>query len=251
LSQAYPIVDHAYDVVVVGAGGEGLRATIGMVAGGLKAACISRVFPTRSHTVAAQDGIAAELANMSDDSWQWHMYDTVKGSDWLGDQDAIEYMYRPAAEVVLELEHFGLPFSRTEDGRIYQRAFGGHMQEFGQHPAQRACAAADRMGHALLHTLYQQCLRHPVEFFTEYFILDLIMEEDVCSGGHHLVLGRWVNPLLPGAYGGAGYRRVWPHFFLMHLGAYVHGRRRRHGAARGLAPATLTRANRSRRHLMR
>jgi succinate dehydrogenase / fumarate reductase, flavoprotein subunit len=182
MSQAYPIVDHAYDVVVVGAGGAGLRATMGMAAGGLKTACISKVFPTRSHTVAAQGGIAAALANMSDDSWQWHMYDTVKGSDWLGDQDAIEYMCRHAAEVVLELEHFGLPFSRTEDGRIYQRAFGGHMQEFGQHPAQRACAAADRTGHALLHTLYQQCLKHRVEFYCEYFVLDLIMEDDVCRG---------------------------------------------------------------------
>ena len=182
MSQAYPVVDHTYDVVVVGAGGAGLRATMGMAAGGLKTACITKVFPTRSHTVAAQGGIAAALANMSADTWQWHMYDTVKGSDWLGDQDAIEYMCRNAAEVVLELEHFGLPFSRTDDGQIYQRAFGGHMQEFGKHPAQRACAAADRTGHALLHTLYQQCLKHKVEFYVEYFALDLIMEDGACRG---------------------------------------------------------------------
>jgi succinate dehydrogenase / fumarate reductase flavoprotein subunit len=182
MSQAYPIIEHTYDVVVVGAGGAGLRATMGMAAGGLKTACITKVFPTRSHTVAAQGGIAAALANMSADTWQWHMYDTVKGSDWLGDQDAIEYMCRNAAEVVLELEHFGLPFSRTDDGQIYQRAFGGHMQEFGKHPAQRACAAADRTGHALLHTLYQQCLKHKVEFYVEYFALDLIMENGACRG---------------------------------------------------------------------
>jgi succinate dehydrogenase / fumarate reductase, flavoprotein subunit len=182
MGQTYPIVDHTYDVVVVGAGGAGLRATMGMAAGGLKTACLSKVFPTRSHTVAAQGGIAAALSNMSDDAWQWHMYDTVKGSDWLGDQDAIEYMCRNAAEVVLELEHLGLPFSRTDDGRIYQRAFGGHMQEFGKHPAQRACAAADRTGHALLHMLYQQCLKHKVEFYVEYFALDLIMEDGACRG---------------------------------------------------------------------
>src|SRR6516164_687960 len=182
MSQAYPIIEHTYDVVVVGAGGAGLRATMGMAAGGLKTACITKVFPTRSHTVAAQGGIAAALANMSADTWQWHMYDTVKGSDWLGDQEAIEYMCRNAAEVVLELEHFGLPFSRTDDGQIYQRAFGGHMQEFGKHPAQRACAAADRTGHALLHTLYQQCLKHKVEFYVEYFALDLIMEDGACCG---------------------------------------------------------------------
>jgi succinate dehydrogenase / fumarate reductase, flavoprotein subunit len=182
MSRTYPIIDHAYDVVVVGAGGAGLRTTMGMAAGGLNTACISKVFPTRSHTVAAQGGIAAALGNMSDDSWQWHMYDTVKGSDWLGDQDAIEYMCRNAAEVVLELEHFGLPFSRTDEGKIYQRAFGGHMQEYGKHPAQRACAAADRTGHALLHTLYQQCLKHRVEFYVEFFVLDLIMDEGTCRG---------------------------------------------------------------------
>jgi succinate dehydrogenase / fumarate reductase flavoprotein subunit len=182
MSLAYLIIDHTYDVVVVGAGGAGLRATMGMAAGGLKTACLSKVFPTRSHTVAAQGGIAAALAITSDDSWHWHMYDTVKGSDWLGDQDAIEYMCRNAAEVVLELEHLGLPFSRTDDGKIYQRAFGGHMQEYGKHPAQRACAAADRTGHALLHTLYQQCLKHKVEFYVEYFVLDLIMDGDTCRG---------------------------------------------------------------------
>jgi succinate dehydrogenase / fumarate reductase flavoprotein subunit len=182
MSQAYTIVDHTYDVVVVGAGGAGLRATMGMAAGGLKTACITKVFPTRSHTVAAQGGIAAALANMSEDSWQWHMYDTVKGSDWLGDQDAIEYMCRNASDAVLELEHFGLPFSRNDDGTIYQRAFGGHMQEYGKHPAQRACAAADRTGHALVHTLYQQCLNHRVDFYVEYFALDLIMGDGACRG---------------------------------------------------------------------
>jgi succinate dehydrogenase / fumarate reductase flavoprotein subunit len=182
MSEAYTIVDHTYDVVVVGAGGAGLRATMGMAAGGLKTACITKVFPTRSHTVAAQGGIAAALANMSEDSWRWHMYDTVKGSDWLGDQDAIEFMCRNASDVVMELEHFGLPFSRNDDGTIYQRAFGGHMQEFGKHPAQRACAAADRTGHALVHTLYQQCLNHSVDFYVEYFALDLIMENGACRG---------------------------------------------------------------------
>ena len=180
---AYAIVDHTYDVVVVGAGGAGLRATLGMGATGLKTACISKVFPTRSHTVAAQGGIGAALGNMGEDDWRWHMYDTVKGSDWLGDQDAIEYMCREAIPAVYELEHYGVPFSRTEDGRIYQRPFGGHMQEFGKRPAQRACAAADRTGHAILHTLYQQSLKHEVEFFIEYFALDLIMDEDgACRG---------------------------------------------------------------------
>jgi succinate dehydrogenase / fumarate reductase, flavoprotein subunit len=180
---AYSIVDHTYDVAVVGAGGSGLRATLGMGAAGLKTACITKVFPTRSHTVAAQGGIGASLGNMGPDDWRWHMYDTVKGSDWLGDQDAIEYMCREAVPAVYELEHFGVPFSRTEDGRIYQRPFGGHMVEYGKAPAQRACAAADRTGHAILHTLYQQCLKHDVEFFVEYFALDLIMDEDgACRG---------------------------------------------------------------------
>jgi succinate dehydrogenase / fumarate reductase flavoprotein subunit len=181
--RAYQVIDHTYDVVVVGAGGSGLRATLGMGAAGLKTACITKVFPTRSHTVAAQGGIGAALGNMGEDDWRWHMYDTVKGSDWLGDQDAIEYMCREAIPAVYELEHFGVPFSRTEDGRIYQRPFGGHMKEYGKEPAMRACAAADRTGHAILHTLYQQSLKHEVEFFVEYFALDLIMDEDgVCRG---------------------------------------------------------------------
>jgi succinate dehydrogenase / fumarate reductase flavoprotein subunit len=181
---AYPITEHTYDVVVVGAGGAGLRATLGTTLEGLKTACISKVFPTRSHTVSAQGGIAAALGNMSDDDWRWHMYDTVKGSDWLGDQDAIEYMCRQAIPAVIELEHFGVPFSRTELGQIYQRPFGGHMKEFGDGaPANRACAAADRTGHAIIHTLYQQSLRHNAEFFVEYFALDLIMDEEgVCRG---------------------------------------------------------------------
>ncbi len=183
MSQAYEIIKHQYDVVVLGAGGAGLRATFGMAEQGLRTACISKVFPTRSHTVAAQGGIAASLGNMDKDSWQWHMYDTVKGSDWLGDQDAIEYMCREASQAVYELEHAGLPFSRTEEGRIYQRPFGGHMSNFGETPVPRACAAADRTGHAMLHTLYQQALKHQAEFYVEYFALDLIMDaEGVCRG---------------------------------------------------------------------
>jgi succinate dehydrogenase / fumarate reductase, flavoprotein subunit len=182
-SRAYNIVDHTYDVVVVGAGGSGLRATFGMGAAGLKTACITKVFPTRSHTVAAQGGVAASLGNMDADDWRWHMYDTVKGSDWLGDQDAIEYMCREAVQAVYELEHFGVPFSRTEEGKVYQRPFGGHMKEYGKEPARRACAAADRTGHAILHTLYQQSLKHDVEFYNEYFALDLIMDDEgVCRG---------------------------------------------------------------------
>src|SRR5580693_4763383 len=183
-ARAYNIVDHTYDVVVVGAGGSGLRATFGMGAAGLKTACITKVFPTRSHTVAAQGGIGAALGNMGEDDWRWHMDDTVKGSDWLGDQDAIEYMCRNAIPAVYELEHFGVPFSRTELGQIYQRPFGGHMMEYGDGaPANRACAAADRTGHAIIHTLYQQSLRHNAEFFVEYFALDLIMDEDgACRG---------------------------------------------------------------------
>jgi succinate dehydrogenase / fumarate reductase flavoprotein subunit len=182
-SGAYRIVDHTYDVVVVGAGGAGLRATFGMGASGLKTACITKVFPTRSHTVAAQGGVGAALGNMGEDDWRWHMYDTVKGSDWLGDQDAIEYMCREAVPAIIELEHYGVPFSRTEDGKIYQRPFGGHMTHYGKEPAMRACAAADRTGHAILHTLYQQSLKHNCEFFVEYFALDLIMDEEgVCRG---------------------------------------------------------------------
>jgi succinate dehydrogenase / fumarate reductase, flavoprotein subunit len=181
---AYQTVDHSFDVVVVGAGGAGLRATLGMAEQGLKTACITKVFPTRSHTVAAQGGIAASLTNMGPDHWQWHMYDTVKGSDWLGDVDAMEYLAREAPAAVYELEHYGVPFSRTEDGRIYQRPFGGHMQNFGDGPpVQRTCAAADRTGHAILHTLYGQSLRNNAQFFIEYFALDLLMDEDgTCTG---------------------------------------------------------------------
>jgi succinate dehydrogenase / fumarate reductase flavoprotein subunit len=180
---AYRIVDHTYDVVVVGAGGAGLRATTGASGAGLKTACITKVFPTRSHTVAAQGGIAASLGNMGPDHWTWHMYDTVKGSDWLGDQDAIEYLCREAPAAVIELEHAGLPFSRTAEGKIYQRAFGGMTQNMGEGPpAQRTCAAADRTGHAMLHTLYQQSLKQDADFFIEYFALDLIMQDGVCRG---------------------------------------------------------------------
>ena len=181
---AYEITDHHYDVVVVGAGGAGLRATLGMATSNLRTACITKVFPTRSHTVAAQGGIGAALNNMGEgDSWQYHMYDTVKGSDWLGDQDAIEYMCRNAIPSVIELEHYGVPFSRTEEGNIYQRPFGGHTLDYGKSMARRACAAADRTGHAILHTLYQQCLRHKAEFFVEYYALDLIMDsEGQCQG---------------------------------------------------------------------
>ena len=179
---AYTIVDHTYDVVVVGAGGAGLRATLGAAEAGLKTACISKVFPTRSHTVAAQGGISASLGNMGEDDWRWHMYDTVKGADWLGDQDAIEYLVRNAPDAVYELEHWGVPFSRTDEGKIYQRAFGGMTKNFGQSPQQRTCAAADRTGHAILHTLYGQCVRNKVQFFIEYFALDLIMEDGVCRG---------------------------------------------------------------------
>jgi succinate dehydrogenase flavoprotein subunit len=184
MAEAYPVTDHAYDVVVVGAGGSGLRATLGMTAAGLKTACISKVFPTRSHTVAAQGGISAALGNMGADDWRWHMYDTVKGSDWLGDQDAIEYMCRNAIPAVIELEHMGVPFSRTEDGKIYQRPFGGHTTDYGEGGmAHRACAAADRTGHAMLHTLYQQSLKHNAEFFVEYFALDLMMDDEgACRG---------------------------------------------------------------------
>jgi succinate dehydrogenase / fumarate reductase flavoprotein subunit len=183
MAQTYPIVDHSYDVIVVGAGGAGLRATLGTTMAGLKTACITKVFPTRSHTVAAQGGIAAALGNMDEDDWRWHMYDTVKGSDWLGDQDAIEYMCREAIPAVIELEHWGVPFSRIEDGRIYQRPFGGHTVHEGKAMAKRAAAAADRTGHAIIHTLYQQCLKNNAEFFVEYFALDLIMDEDrVCRG---------------------------------------------------------------------
>ena len=182
MTAAYEFVDHTYDVVVIGAGGAGLRATLGLAEAGLETACITKVFPTRSHTVAAQGGISAALGNMGEDDWRWHMYDTVKGSDWLGDQDAIEYMCKEAPAAVIELEHYGVPFSRTEDGRIYQRPFGGMSTHFGKGTAQRTCAAADRTGHAMLHTLYQQSLRHDATFFIEYFAIDLIMEDGACRG---------------------------------------------------------------------
>ncbi|HTY66500.1 MAG TPA: succinate dehydrogenase flavoprotein subunit [Alphaproteobacteria bacterium] len=184
MAGAYEIVEHSYDVVIIGAGGAGLRAALGMAASGLKTACVTKVFPTRSHTVAAQGGMAAALGNMDDgDNWRFHMYDTVKGSDWLGDQDAIEYMCREAIPAVLELEQFGVPFSRIADGRIYQRPFGGQTLQYGKTMAHRTCAAADRTGHAILHTLYQQCLKHNTEFFIEYVALDLLMDDDgTCRG---------------------------------------------------------------------
>ena len=180
---AYDITDHHYDVVVVGAGGAGLRATLGMATSGLRTACVTKVFPTRSHTVAAQGGIGAALNNMGEgDGWRYHMYDTVKGSDWLGDQDAIEYMCKNAVDSIIELEHYGVPFSRTEEGKIYQRPFGGMTKNYGNETVQRTCAAADRTGHAILHTLYGQALKHNTEFFIEYFALDLIMKNGECKG---------------------------------------------------------------------
>ena len=172
---SYKIIDHEYDVVVLGAGGSGLRAAVGLSEIGLKTACISKVFPTRSHTTAAQGGISAALGNMGEDDWRWHMYDTVKGSDWLGDQDAIEYMCKEAMDSVIELENYGVPFSRTENGKIYQRAFGGMSKQYGKEQAQRTCAAADRTGLAILHTLYQQSLKNKVKFFIEYVVLDVLM----------------------------------------------------------------------------
>ena len=210
MSKTYDIIEHIHDVVVVGAGGAGLRATLGMTAEGLSTACVTKVFPTRSHTVAAQGGVGAALGNMQEDSWQWHMYDTVKGADWLGDQDAIEYMCREAPAAVYELENFGVPFSRTDEGKIYQRPFGGHMKNFGEAPVERACAAADRTGHAILHTLYQQCLKHNAEFFVEYFAIDLIMDEEgncrgvlawnLADGTMHRFLGK-LTVLASGGYG--------------------------------------------------
>ncbi len=183
MSKSYQLEQHKYDVIVVGAGGAGLRATMGLAATGLSTACITKVFPTRSHTVAAQGGMSAALGNMGDDDWRWHMYDTVKGSDWLGDQDAIEYMCREAVPAVIELEHFGVPFSRTEDGLIYQRPFGGMTTHYGEGTAQRTCAAADRTGHAILHALYQQSLKHDANFYIEYFAIDLLMDDSgTCRG---------------------------------------------------------------------
>src|SRR5712675_2570532 len=174
----YKFIEHTYDVIVVGAGGAGLRATFGLAEAGLSTACLTKVFPTRSHTVAAQGGISAALGNMGEDDWRWHMYDTVKGSDWLGDQDAIEYLCREAPKAVYELEHWGVPFSRTEEGKIYQRPFGGMTTHYGKGTAQRTCAAADRTGHAMLHTLYGAALKHSAEFFVEYFVIDLIMDDE-------------------------------------------------------------------------
>ncbi len=182
MSKAYEITEHKFDAVVVGAGGAGLRATMGLATKGLSTACVTKVFPTRSHTVAAQGGMSASLGNMGEDDWRWHMYDTIKGSDWLGDQDAIEYMCREAVPSVIELEHYGVPFSRTEEGKIYQRPFGGMTTNFGKGTAQRTCAAADRTGHAILHTLYQQSLKHDASFFIEYFAIDLVMENGECKG---------------------------------------------------------------------
>ncbi|WP_367154583.1 succinate dehydrogenase flavoprotein subunit [Methylomonas sp. HYX-M1] len=211
MAAAYDIIEHQHDVVVVGAGGAGLRATFGMVEKGLKTACISKVFPTRSHTVAAQGGISAALGNMGEDDWRFHMYDTVKGSDWLGDQDAIEYMCREAIPAIIELEHYGVPFSRTQDGKIYQRAFGGMSTHYGKAQAQRTCAAADVTGHAILHTLYQQALKYRAEFFVEYIALDLIMQDGECrgvlawcldDGSIHLFKGRQ-TVLATGGYGRA------------------------------------------------
>ena len=212
MTQEYKIHHHSYDVVVVGAGGAGLRATFGMALEGLKTACVTKVFPTRSHTVAAQGGVAAALGNMGEDKWQWHFYDTVKGSDWLGDQDAIAYMCREAIPAIIELEHYGVPFSRTKDGKIYQRPFGGMTTNFGEGQAQRTCAAADRTGHAMLHTLYQQALKHHAEFYIEYFATDLLMGEngscrgvlalDLQSGELHVFNAQMVV-LATGGYGRA------------------------------------------------
>ena len=211
MSNYDPIV-HEYDIVVVGAGGAGLRATMGLAATGLSTACVTKVFPTRSHTVAAQGGMSAALGNMGEDDWRWHMYDTIKGSDWLGDQDAIEYMCKEAMQSVIELEHFGVPFSRTEEGKIYQRPFGGMTTHFGDGTAQRTCAAADRTGHAILHTLYQQSLKHKAQFFIEYFAIDLLMDDDghcrgvlawdLAEGQMHLFKAQGVI-LATGGYGRA------------------------------------------------
>ena len=222
MSNSYKLQEHKYDVVVVGAGGAGLRATMGVAAQGLSTACITKVFPTRSHTVAAQGGMSAALGNMGEDDWRWHMYDTVKGSDWLGDQDAIEYMCREAVPSVIELEHFGVPFSRTEDGRIYQRPFGGMTTHYGEGTAQRTCAAADRTGHAILHTLYQQSLKHDATFYIEYFAIDLLMDESAPAGRAGLGPCRRHAAPVPGPCGDPGNRRLRPQLFLLHFGPHLH-----------------------------
>ena len=238
MNNDYKFVDHFHDVIVVGAGGAGLRATLGMAEQGLKTACITKVFPTRSHTVAAQGGIAASLQNMTPDCWQWHMYDTVKGSDWLGDNDAMEYLVREAPDAVYELEHYGVPFSRNEEGKIYQRPFGGHMQNYGAGPpVQRTCAVADRTGHAILHSLYGQSLRHNAEFYIEYFALDLMMDDEgkctgviawnLDDGTIHRFNAKMVV-LATGGYGRA--------YFSCHLGPYLHRRRGNGMAARAGLP---------------
>ena len=222
---AYAVTEHEYDVVVVGAGGAGLRAALGASEAGLRTACVTKVFPTRSHTVAAQGGVAASLGNMGPDNWKWHMYDTVKGADWLGDQDAIEYLCRNAPAAVYELEHYGVPFSRTEDGKIYQRPFGGMTTEFGEGPpAQRTCAAADRTGHAMLHTLYGQALRHSTEFFIEYFAIDLLMDANgACLGVVALCMEDGTIHIFRAQKTILGDGRVWPCVLLGDLGTYVHG----------------------------
>ena len=232
MTKEYEFIDHTYDVVVVGAGGAGLRATLGLAEQGLSTACVSKVFPTRSHTVAAQGGISAALGNMGEDDWRWHMYDTVKGADWLGDQDAIEYMCKEAPASVIELEHYGVPFSRTEDGRIYQRPFGGMTTRFGQGIAQRTCAAADRTGHAMLHTLYQQSLKHSAEFFIEYFAIDLIMENGACRGVVALDMATGRLHRFRAADGDSRDGRLRPRVLLVHVGAHLHRRRQCDGAAR-------------------
>ena len=251
--RAYKIEDHSFDVVVIGAGGSGLRAVVGCGEAGLRTACITKVFPTRSHTVAAQGGIAAALGNMGEDDWRWHMYDTVKGADWLGDQDAIEYLCRNAPDAVYELEHWGLPFSRREeDGKIYQRPFGGMTTHYGKGTAQRTCAAADRTGHAMLHTMYGQALKHSAEFFIEYFAIDLIMDDDGRAAASSRSTGRRHDPPLFRQHDHHRHRRLWARLFLLHRRPYPDRRRQRHGAARRPAAAGHgIRAIPSDRHLWR
>ena len=225
MPDAYKITTHHHDVVIVGAGGAGLRATLGIAESGLSAACITKVFPTRSHTVAAQGGISGALANMGEDDWRWHMYDTVKGSDWLGDQDAIEYMCKEAPASVIELEHYGVPFSRTEDGRIYQRPFGGMTTHYGEGIAHRTCAAADRTGHTILHALYQQSLKHNAEFYVEFFAIDLVMDDDgQCLGTLAWDLATGELAFFSSTRYDISDRRLRTGLFLMHLSAYLYRR---------------------------